>query len=464
MKILNEIINDIDFLQTNNPNFLKKYFFFLELYSFSLASFDDEIFRNNRYLKLKNYYNVSNNFNNNIEIENFYLKNKDKFEKIMYEFLFILSNIFIKHSKDRNKINKILVNLLYPIIEEVKYCKDLNAKILFKIYLTKFLNNLNIILTEIQKNNHLKIENLIYEELEEIIYGYINNDIAIDFKKNEELEELKKLISNLNISDADNAFEELENLTGLLEVKNEVKNLINFVKIRNLREKNGLKVSPMSFHLLFTGNPGTGKTTVARIIAKIYKELNLISKGHLIEADRSNLVAAYLGQTAIKVQEVVEQALGGVLFIDEAYSLYRGENDSYGQEAIDTLLKLMEDNRDDLVVIVAGYYDLMEQFLQSNPGLKSRFNRFIDFKDYTPIELVEIFLKLCVKSGYKLEENSYEKLLCNLKYLQNSTSDFGNGRGVRNYFEKVIINQANRIVAITTPKKEDIILIKEKDL
>lgn len=243
---------------------------------------------------------------------------------------------------------------------------------------------------------------------------------------------------------------ELNTLTGLHAVKQEVNTLVNLIKIRKLREEMGLKPPTISLHLAFIGNPGTGKTTVARLMSGIYKSLGLLEKGHLVEVDRSGLVSGYVGHTALKVQEVVQKAMGGVLFIDEAYALTvgKGEND-FGQEAVDTLIKAMEDHRDEMVVIVAGYPEKMERFLDSNPGLRSRFNKYLYFEDYQAEELVEILEGMCSKAQYRLSE---EARACAEKFfaerVENKAENFANARDVRNYFEKAVGNQAGRIVAM----------------
>ena len=241
--------------------------------------------------------------------------------------------------------------------------------------------------------------------------------------------------------------EKLNSLIGLMNVKKELNGLINFVRLQSLRNKKGLKTPSISLHMVYTGNPGTGKTTVARLISQILFELGYLSKGHLIETNRGGLVAGYLGQTALKTEEVVKKAIGGVLFIDEAYSL--SNDDEYGQEAIDTILKLMEDYRNNLVVIVAGYPDLMANFIDSNPGLASRFNRYIEFTDYTKEELLQIFDYICKDNSYEIDSEGkieLEKYIVNI--LQGKDEKFGNARTMRNIFEKSIMFQANRIMGM----------------
>ncbi len=245
----------------------------------------------------------------------------------------------------------------------------------------------------------------------------------------------------------DNPTAELDTLIGLESVKKDVTSLSNFIKMKQMREAKGLKAPSISYHCVFTGNPGTGKTTVARILASIFKELGILKRGHLVETDRSGLVAEYVGQTAVKTNKIIDSALDGVLFIDEAYTLVGGQND-YGMEAIATLLKRMEDDRDRLIVILAGYPDEMEDFISSNPGLRSRFNRYIFFPDYSATELHEIFQFSVSKNEYVITADADDYLKKKLDHVvQNKRKDFGNARYIRNYFESAIEHQANRLAS-----------------
>ena len=258
---------------------------------------------------------------------------------------------------------------------------------------------------------------------------------------------------------------ELHGYIGLDVIKDQVDSLVNWIEICKARKEHGLPTPDLSLHMVFSGNPGTGKTMVARLMSRIFKSLGVLSKGHLVEVDRSGLVAGYVGQTAIKTSEVIEKAMGGVLFIDEAYALTNRGGMDYGQEAVDTLLKAMEDHRDDLVVIVAGYTQLMAEFVHSNPGLESRFNRFFYFPDYTVDEMTGIFRMRCEKSGYTLAEDALEPLQEILREESQDVDGFGNARGVRNLFERAIAAQADRLAAGKEAlTKDSLMCLRAEDL
>lgn len=285
-------------------------------------------------------------------------------------------------------------------------------------------------------------------------------------KEVEKVEEVNKEPEKSNEEIIEERLAQLDAMVGLQSVKAEVHALVNLMKVRKLREESGMKNSSISMHMVFSGNPGTGKTTVARMLSEIYRAVGVLSRGHLVEVDRSGLVKGFIGQTATRVQEVVDEALGGILFIDEAYTLVvgKGEGD-FGQEAIDTLLKAMEDHRNDLAVIVAGYPDLMEEFLSSNPGLKSRFNKFVYFEDYSGEELLGILKQNCERQDYKLSQEAED--YCREwmeKRAQDKPENFANARDVRNFLEKAISNQATRIVSVPKPDKETLLTIEKADV
>ena len=308
----------------------------------------------------------------------------------------------------------------------------------------------------------------ICDQLVEIgVWGTMNGEegheiLVKDLKQLKEI--LKSHQAEPSPSKLKSSTSELDTLVGLASVKEEIKTLSNFIKIQQKRKEQGLKSSSVSYHCVFTGNPGTGKTTVARIVAQIYKDLGILSKGHLVETDRAGLVAEYVGQTAVKTNKIIDSALDGVLFIDEAYSLI-GTGQDYGKEAIATLLKRMEDNRDRLVVILAGYSKEMQDFINTNPGLQSRFNRYIDFPDYSAEELLQIFEKNVEKFDYKLQK---EALVAMSEYFQhaveNKDANFGNARFVRNIFEKTLEKQANRLSTDPDLDTNELTLITLADL
>jgi Cdc6-like AAA superfamily ATPase len=256
---------------------------------------------------------------------------------------------------------------------------------------------------------------------------------------------------------------ELDGLVGMKDVKAEVRLIGNLIQVEKLRKARNLPVLEQSHHLVFTGNPGTGKTTVARLLAQIYRTLGLVTRGHLVESDRSQLVAGYVGQTAAKVRAAFDQADQGVLLIDEAYALIRGGDDDFGKEAIDTIVKLVEDRRESIVVIVAGYPDEMSEFLDFNPGMRSRFPKTIFFPDYSDEELVEIFEHLGADGKYVLAPDAKAKLLDCFKAVPR-TKGFGNGRFARNLFEASVTRQATRIVGVKDPTDEELCTLTAADL
>ena len=350
----------------------------------------------------------------------------------------IYLNSFDSNPKHKRAFDKFMATLVSEFID-------------FK---NEYQNEDSLKLDDVKVDSEWHIDGLTDEDIE--YYKELSKerpDVAVDMLLSGGEDKISKedipdeMLPEENEESLDDVLEELNQLVGLEVVKKEVNSLVNLIQIRKIRQSRGMKQPPMSLHLVFSGNPGTGKTTVARLLSKIYAKLGILSKGHLVETDRSGLVGAYLGQTAIKTQEVIQSAMGGILFIDEAYTLApKNNDDSYGQEAIDTILKAMEDHRDDLIVIVAGYPKLMENFIHSNPGLESRFNKYLFFEDYNPEELYGIFISMCENSSLKLDPKAddYLKGLC--EDIYNTRGDnFANARQIRNIFENVLTAQANRL-------------------
>ena len=323
-----------------------------------------------------------------------------------------------------------------------------------KIILIKILKIVSDIIEGINFNKEVKqLAQIMHSNLLSY-YGYLSvRSLCKDSLEPDDSKSLTELLLDLN------------KLIGLESVKEKVQDLMAYQKVQKMRMNNNLHSQKNTLHLAFTGNPGTGKTTVARIVGRIYKKLGLLSQGHFIEVSRTDLIAGYQGQTALKVKSVIERAKGGVLFIDEAYSITENEqSDSYGKECLTELTKALEDYREDLVVIVAGYTKPMYQFFESNPGLKSRFNTFIEFDDYDADELLEILLSICLSNDYILTEDLKKKVYFYfVEQLDKKADDFANGRFVRNIYDDLVMNHARRTAKLNKPTKEDLSIIILED-
>ena len=373
----------------------------------------------------------------------------------LLDFFIILDNKMRDNDSHYNSsVSHLLYLLLFQVLLELfkslKKCPD-QAVAEADDFLKKMLHHLTQGLKFSIQANKVTLKEMLEQEKDS---DEDEDDEELPEKQPEVTETLEELLA------------QLQALTGLEAVKKDVNSMINMLKIQQIRQQRGMKSTPMSLHMVFYGNPGTGKTTVARLIAKIYYRLGVLSKGHLIETDRAGLVGSYVGHTALKVKKVVKQAMGGILFIDEAYTLTRNQSgNDFGQEAVDTLLKCMEDRRNDLIVIVAGYPELMTQFISSNPGLQSRFNKYINFVDYKPNELLAIFESMCHQQGYQLSDKAKaaaKNYFVNL--YENRDENFANGRDVRNYFEKAIARQANRLALRSNWTNDQLARIEAVDL
>jgi stage V sporulation protein K len=335
---------------------------------------------------------------------------------------------------------------------------------------------LNEFLKHSTQDSDKKVSNsilqIVFDEFKNQSKYFTKNDnfIQSSTAKNEEFSIKEEKVKKINPSDdnpsLNEVLEELNSLIGMEQVKKDVLDTINFIRVQLMRKKMGLPTIPSSYHIVFTGNPGTGKTTVARLIGRIYKEIGVLSSGHTIETDRADLVSEHIGGTAIKTNKKIQEAMGGVLFIDEAYSLTRDKSgQDFGKEAVDTLVKRMEDFRDKFAVIVAGYGEEMKEFISSNPGLKSRFTKYIHFDDYTPEELLAIFKKLCkdyqsvpTEEALRIVYNHFKK-----QYrIRGETSS--NGRMVRTLFEKTMRKQSNRVIQQGLTQKSEITKITKEDI
>jgi len=393
---------------------------------------------------------------------------------------FALAYLFDRLVNNSDMAESIKLGRINEMIQNPKFQQNIERLQTFKIYEVKSEFPDELVLPVILS----KLDHELLSAVSSQLHRFASLILKADGKVTPEEEDMlkkvwelthkpKKAVPNVkqtevnNNESFDDVIKELNELIGLKNIKEEIKTLINFLKVQKVREEKGLATQDRALHSVFMGPPGTGKTTIARLVGRIYKHLGILKRGHLVETDRAGLVAGYIGQTALKVDEVVKAALDGVLFIDEAYALSRDGEDKrdFGAEAIETLLKRMEDYRKQLVVIVAGYPDEMETFIKSNPGLQSRFNRYFFFNHYSPEELVAIFKQFAAKADFKLTEEAEEKLLFIFeKVCENRPKNFGNARAARNLFEQCIERQANRIVSIAPLTEEILINLTEEDI
>ena len=362
------------------------------------------------------------------------------------------------------------INTLNKLVSDSNFSSNLEKiRIQNRISSINDKQNQSFLLTALSETKNPKLQQILnsFEN-----FAHVAFNLKFDKEATKQILESKKEIENSNITaisgedTLEKVLEELNQLVGLEKVKQDVNEIINLLEVQKKRELQGLKNIEIMLHTVFIGPPGTGKTTVARLLGRIFKHLGYLSKGQLYETDREGMIAGYVGQTATKVNKVVEESKGGVLFIDEAYGLTQnGLGNDYGAEAVNTLLKRMEDFRDDLAVVVAGYNEPMQLFIASNPGLRSRFNRYFFFEHFSPSQLLEIFVSFCKKSDFILTPEASEKISDTFELLYQKKDDsFGNARVARNIFEKCVQNQANRIVKIKKLSNKSLKTITEEDI
>ncbi|WP_082084340.1 AAA family ATPase [Flavobacterium sp. 316] len=387
-------------------------------------------------------------------------KVKNISEKAQFGLAYYYDAIRNQHFANENEIEK-LNKLVTTNAFKNHFNKIVQENILFDLDKSK-----TYLLNYLKQNKHPKFEETYqtFNVFLKLVCSFevssktnINDVLGIDFKISD-----VKTIENDSL---EKVLEELHELIGLENVKKDVAELVNLLKVQKKRTTQGLKNIEITLHTIFLGPPGTGKTTVARLLGRIFKHLEFLTNGQMIETDREGMVAGYVGQTATKVDTIVTEAKGGVLFIDEAYALSQNLGNDYGAEAVNTLLKRMEDFRDDLAVVVAGYDEPMQTFIDSNPGLRSRFNRYFHFDHFKPTELFSIFELNCKKADFILTEEAKEKLKDTFEMLYEERDEsFGNARVIRNIFEKCIQKQANRIVKIKRITKKALKTITEEDI
>lgn len=377
---------------------------------------------------------------------------KSKF--ILAYYYDVLRNNHLAEAKNVSEFNKLMnTSNFINFLEKVK-CENTISNI-----------NLSDFTRVLSENKNPKLERVLQH-----FYKFLELSFEKSFKDNVVVNQFFRSTFDKNQLQDDDSLEkvlkELNELIGLDNVKKDVKELINLLEIQKKRTSEGLRNSEITLHSVFLGPPGTGKTSVARLLSRIFKHLGFLSKGQLIETDREGMIAGFVGQTALKVDKVVEESLGGVLFIDEAYGLTQNSlGNDFGAEAVNTLIKRMEDNRDDLALVVAGYTEPMKIFIESNPGLQSRFNRFFAFDHFSPSQLMQIFESIAKKSDFVLTADAKEKLNDTFELLfEKKNESFGNARAVRNLFEKCVQNQANRIIKIKKLSRKTLKTLTEEDI